>query len=341
MVRRSSHLVLVLFAALTAASAPEPSPAPRFSAEQNLAAHYATRDTVSAFQDVSGFAVEGGGQRSLLLAVAVQRGLDLLKQADGVVPGADGEGGADGVGGVDGKTSIPRRAADIAAGVSGGSWGVAALTYSATLSTRVGPYVEPEMLTAEGLTKEKPAETMTRFADPNLFDWDMPIQVSGASVTYEEIAARVTKRICGPVQGNLVAYLSCMLPVESGFAQLKALIAKYAPTFDLENIPSDYANVIEAGALPDNVFKVKPWWEYFTAYYMYSFDVDPRTELSWCSKEEAEKQYHETTSKTSVVGDANFPNKPLCQRPGAPYPILAASNRSSFASSGKVYPVVE
>ena len=339
MVRRSSQLVLVLLAALTAAQ----PPAPRFSAESNLAAHYATRDSVSAFHDVSGFAVEGGGQRSLMLAVAVQRGMEVLKKAD-----LDESRGEYGVGGLDGETRIPRRAADVAAGISGGSWGVAALTYSATLSTRLGPYVEPESLTAEWLKAVDPAETMTRFAEPSLFDWTTPIQL-GEWNTLDEIVETVTKRECEELQGwwNYFAYHKCLSWVEKAkgkFNLVKALMKKHMPNLNPDNsLPGGggAANVLAGGLLPDNVLNAKGWWEYFSAYYMYSFDVDPRTELRWCIKEEAEKQYeHSKKSKTSVAGDQNFPNKPVCQRPGAPYPIVVAANRSSL-EGGDVFPHVE
>ena len=97
----------------------------------------------------SGLAVEGGGQRSLILAVSVWRGLEKLAEKSG---------------------DPARRHPKLAAGVSGGSWGVAALTYSDTLLERIGEYLELSQLSVEKLVEKNPKESLTHMLDPEVIN---------------------------------------------------------------------------------------------------------------------------------------------------------------------------
>lgn len=234
----------------------------RFSAVEDLAA---TKAGATAFVDASAIAIEGGGQRSLLLTAGVHRGMAELKKLDGELHTSNN--------GVN-TTKTSRRDPTLASGTSGGGWGAAAMTYSRTLDQRTGAYTPPEELTVAELKKEDLTQTLTRFADPKLWSWHIPIQ--GKSLG---------------------------------------------------------ANTIESGLIPSNKNNVKGWWHYFTAYNMRAVDLDPLSVMSWCTYDEAVEEFNPAEvalEKTYSNDSAHFPTAPKCQRPGAPYPVIVASDMTGY-----------
>lgn len=242
---------------------------------------------------VTGFAIEGGGSRSLYLGLAVERAQRLLAYAERTKILSSEELPALTKNFKDGsfldesavEAFSPSRTPDLVSGSSGGTWAMHAITYSPTAMRRLGKYVDAEFddqFTFDYLTALDEGETLSWMQDKQLnttafFVGSMPDMSSATSLLQWALTS---------LQRTLPVGLESLQPIDPHHVQ----------------------------------------WSYLVSYIMAFAGVDARSALSWDEKGGSAASSNTTTphAPTLVSSQRRFAPYPIA--------LVADQNPSKFAS---------